>query len=133
MKYRMSAGIVLLFMLPMALAVAQEQAAVKSLQIADAKLGKEVRDREIVPDTTGFTVNDRVYLWLRVVGGPSDSLTVTWKVGDETHMAKLNIGGSPWRTWAYKTAYKAGNWTVSVSDASGNVLKEMSFTVEEMK
>ncbi len=129
MKFRMMSGVALFLTLATTFAIGQEQT--KSLEIADAKLGKAVQDREIVPDTTAFMVGDRVYLWLRVVGGPSDSLTVTWKAGDDSHTAKLNIGGSPWRTWAYKTAYKAGNWSVSVSDAAGTTLKEMSFTVEE--
>lgn len=105
----------------------------KSLEIAEAKLGKDVQNREVVTDTTGFAVGDRVYLWLKVTGGPSDSLTVTWKTGDQTWTSKLNIGGSPWRTWAYKTAYSAGEWTVTVTDAAGTALKEMSFTVAEKK
>lgn len=110
---------------------AQEMDTMSALTVAEAKLGKGVQDREIVNDTTTFALNDRVYLWLRVTGGPADSITVTWKTGDQSHSSKLNIGGSPWRTWSYKTAYTAGDWTVTVSDAAGNVLKEMAFTVKE--
>lgn len=110
---------------------AQEMETMSALTVAEAKLGKGVQDREIVDDTTTFALNDRVYLWLRVTGGPADSITVTWKTGDQSHSSKLNIGGSPWRTWSYKTAYTAGDWTVTVSDAAGNVLKEMAFTVNE--
>lgn len=110
---------------------AQEMETMSALTVAEAKLGKGVQDREIVNDTTTFALNDRVYLWLRVTGGPADSITVTWKTGDQSHSSKLNIGGSPWRTWSYKTAYTAGDWTVTVSDAAGNVLKEMAFTVNE--
>lgn len=110
---------------------AQEMDTMSALTVAEAKLGKGVQDREIVDDTTTFALNDRVYLWLRVTGGPADSITVTWKTGDQSHSSKLNIGGSPWRTWSYKTAYTAGDWTVTVSDAAGNVLKEMAFTVKE--
>ncbi|MEP0822743.1 MAG: DUF2914 domain-containing protein [Ignavibacterium sp.] len=114
-------------------AAAQEQETMSTLTVADAKLGKGVQDREIVDETTTFALNDRVYLWLKVTGGPADSITVTWKTGDQTYSSKLNIGGSSWRTWSYKTAYTAGDWTVTVTDADGNVLKEMAFKVEEMK
>ncbi len=112
--------------------VAQEgQEATTGLQIETAKLGTDVQDRELVGDTTAFNLNDRVYLWLKVVGGPADSLVVAWKTGDLEYTTRLNIGGSPWRTWAYKTAAVAGNWTVTVSDASGTVLKELSFVVNK--
>jgi hypothetical protein len=111
--------------------MAQEQAMEKGLEIAEAKLGKSVENRELTDTTATFSLNDRAYLWLRVVGGPADSLTVTWKTGDQSYESKLNIGGSPWRTWSYKTCYIAGPWTVTVTDAQGTVLKEMGFTVEE--
>jgi hypothetical protein len=111
--------------------LAQEQAMEKGLEIAEAKLGKSVENRELADTTTTFSLNDRAYLWLRVIGGPADSLTVTWKTGDQSYESKLNIGGSPWRTWSYKTCYVAGPWTVTVSDAQGTVLKELGFTVEE--
>jgi len=40
------------------------------------------------------------------------------------------VGGNPWRTWSSKTAFKAGDWTVTVTDAGGNTLKELKFTVQ---
>ena len=114
-------------------AIAQEKAMEKGLEVAEAKLGKTVENRELSDETTTFALNDRAYLWLRVVGGPADSITVTWKTGDQSYESRLNIGGSPWRTWSYKTCYVAGPWTVTVTDAQGTVLKELSFTVEEAK
>lgn len=112
---------------------AQEQAMEKGLEVAEAKLGKSVENRELAEETTTFALNDRAYLWMRVTGGPADSITVTWKTGENTYESKLNIGGSPWRTWSYKTCYVAGPWTVTITDAQGTVLKELSFTVEEAK
>ena len=84
----------------------------------------------ITTEDSVFTVNEKVYLWMKVEGGPADSLTVTWKHGDDTYETKLNIGGSPWRTWAYKTAWLAGDWSVTVTSPAGEVLKEMQFTVK---
>ncbi len=114
-----------------AFALAQEQAMEAAVSIEDAKLGRDVVDRQIVDETSMFSLNDRVYLWMRVVGGSKDSISVSWKTGDQSYDTKLYIGGSPWRTWAYKTAYTAGDWTVTVSDDAGIMLKEMSFTVSE--
>ena len=107
---------------------AEDQAA-GSPQVAEAKLGKGVQDRKITEEATTFAVNDKVYLWLKVTGGPAE-LKVNWKVDDQTDSVTLKIGGNPWRTWSTKTAFKAGDWTVTVTDAGGQVLKEMKFTVQ---
>lgn len=100
------------------------------IAIEEAQLGRGVMDRAIIDTTSTFMLNDKVYLWMKVTGGSSDSITVTWKNMDHSYATTLGINGSPWRTWAYKTAAWAGEWTVSVTDAAGNVLKELAFTVE---
>ena len=109
---------------------AQDSVKASAIQIVDAKLGKGVQDRMITEEDSVFAKGSKVFFWMKVTGGASDQITVTWKSGDFTHSTTLMIGGSPWRTWATKTVHKAGEWTVSVTDASGNVLKEMSFRVE---
>lgn len=101
----------------------------EGLQVVDAKLGKGVQDRQITEEATTFAVNDKVYLWLKVTGGPAE-LKVNWKIDDQTDAVTLKIGGNPWRTWSTKTAFKAGDWTVTVTDADGQALKEMKFTVQ---
>ncbi|MFQ5798093.1 MAG: DUF2914 domain-containing protein [Bacteroidota bacterium] len=111
-------------------ATQQQEMMEGELRVAEAKLGKDVVDREIADETSTFAVNDRVYLWLKVTGGSADSVAVTWKHEDLSYSYTLKIGGSPWRTWAYKTAWKAGDWTVIVTDSDDNVLKEMNFKVE---
>jgi len=102
----------------------------EGLQVVDAKLGKGVQDHAITEEASTFAVNDKVYLLLKLSGGPADALKVNWKVGDKVDPYTLKVGGNPWRTFASKTAYKAGDWTVTVTDASGQVLKEMKFTVQ---
>ena len=98
--------------------------------VTDAKLGKNVVDREITEETTSFAVGEKAYLWLRVEGGTGDTLTVVWKVNDLEFPVDLSIGGSPWRTWATKTLHIAGDWSVTVSDAAGNTLNEATLKVE---
>ncbi len=110
---------------------AQEQMAKTDLVVTEAALGTGVENRELVGETTTFSVNDRAYLWMRITGGPVDSIAVTWKVDDYTWITNLHIGASTWRTWAYKTLWKAGDWSVTVSTEDGAVLKNLTFTVEE--
>jgi hypothetical protein len=97
---------------------------------AEAKLGKGVQDREITEEATAFALNEKAYLWLRVSGGPADPIQVTWKTADHTDTVPLNVGGPTWRTWSSKTLWKAGDWTVTVTDAGGHVLQEVAFTVQ---
>ncbi len=104
-------------------------ASAQALEVSEAKLGKGVQDRQIVDETTTFAVNEKAYLWLRVTGGPGD-ITVTWSIGDHSDSVPLNIGGSPWRTWANKTLWQAGEWKATVTDSNGQVLNEISFQVQ---
>jgi hypothetical protein len=101
----------------------------QALEVSEAKLGKGVQDRMIVDETTTFAVNEKAYLWLRVTGGPGE-VNVTWSIGDHSDTVPLKIAGSPWRTWANKTLWQAGDWKVTVTDSGGQVLKEISFQVQ---
>ena len=104
-------------------------AAAAGLQVSDAKLGKSVENKEIKDEATEFAVGEKAYIWLKTSGGTGD-LKVNWKVGDVTDSVSLTVGGTPWRTWSSKTLHKAGSWTVTVTDAGGATLKEMTFTVK---
>jgi hypothetical protein len=100
-----------------------------TLQVAEAKLGKGVQDRQITEEATTFGVNEKAYLWMRVTGG-AGQVKVVWRSGDIADTVTLNVGGSGWRTWSSKTLAKAGEWTVTVTDANDQVLDETSFTVQ---
>ena len=102
--------------------------ATAGLTVVDAKLGKGVQNREIVGETASFAVNEKAYLLLRVTGGPGE-LEVTWSHGDHSETIPLNVGGNPWRTWANKTLWTAGDWKVTVTDGDGQMLEEISFQV----
>jgi len=98
--------------------------------VAEAKLGRNVVDRQIVDETTTFAVGEKSFLWLRMEDAAGETLTVTWKIDDQAYPATLSIGGTPWRTWANKTLHIAGEWTVTVTDAAGTALNETRFTVK---
>jgi hypothetical protein len=118
------------FALIAALVAAPLPSHAESLQVVDAKLGKGVQDRKITDETSTFAVNEKIYLWLKLSGGPADSVKVNWKHGDKVEPYTLKVGGNPWRTFAAKTARQTGDWTVTVTDANDRVLKEIKFTVQ---
>lgn len=130
---QLSSMIVLLAVAAVSLAATpagrQAGAATASIQVAEAKLGKSVENKDIKDEATTFAVGDKVFLWLKVTGGPGD-IKVNWKMGDSTAEVSLNVAGNPWRTWSSRTVSKAGSWTVTVTDASGATLKELTFTVQ---
>src|SRR5262245_7658846 len=110
-------------------AAPQGAAAAGGMQVADAKLGKSIENKEIKDEAATFAVGEKAYLWMKITGGPGD-LKVTWKNGDLADTVSLNVGASAWRTWSNKTLHKAGDWTVTVADASGTTLKELTFKVQ---
>ena len=130
---RIQAGAIILLFLalcpgPMRLCAQEKKSS--DLQIVEARLGKDVKDRAISGEDSTFQKNSKVFLWMKLLGGNSDQITVTWKSGNYSHPTTLIIGGSPWRTWASKTVGKTGDWTVTVTNGEGKMLKEMKFKVQ---
>ena len=99
-------------------------------KVIEAKLGKAVVERKIAEETATFAPGEKAYLWLKVEDAAGETLTVNWQINDQTYQATLDIGGSPWRTWASKTLHIAGEWTVTVTDAAGATLNESIFIVK---
>ena len=97
--------------------------------VTDIKIGKGIVDRQISDESTTFALGEKAYLWIRAEGGTGETLTVTWSSGDQSFPVTLNIGGSPWRTWANKTLHLAGEWMVTVTDAAGAKLSETKLSV----
>jgi len=112
-------------------AAAQDEKSVPGLQIMEARLGTAIEAKNIIGEAAVFTLGERVYVWMKVTGGTGDSIDVSWNQGTYSYRTTLTIGGSPWRTWSYKTASIAGEWTVTISDSKGTVLKEIHYTVEK--
>lgn len=98
--------------------------------VAEAKLGKGIADREISEESHAFALNERAWLWLRVVDGAGETLTVTWANGDQSYPVTLDIGANAWRTWSNKALHLPGEWTVTVTDSAGATLHQATLTVE---
>lgn len=99
-------------------------------KVIEMKLGTGVQDKQISGEDSTFALNAKVYVWMKITGAAGDSIVVNWKNAANEYKATIGIGGNSWRTWAYKTMSAAGDWTVTVSTQSGNMLKEASFTVK---
>lgn len=127
---RFFAGILMIGISVSAITIQSQEMMSDGIQIVDAKLGKDVKDRMIVDEDSSFALESKVFLWLKVVGGTNETIVVIWKRNSSFHETKLTIGGNPWRTWASKTVYKPGNWTVTITDSDGKVLKELNFKVQ---
>lgn len=122
--------VVVLLLVPYIMSASRsQQTPAGGIQVEDAKLGKGIKARQIENEGTEFALKDRVYLWVKTTGHGGKHLVVTWKNGDHIYKRNMPIGGSPWRAWGYKNATIPGEWTVSIADSNGNVLKELSFKV----
>ena len=98
--------------------------------ISQAKLGKGIVDGEIAGEASTFGLNEKAYLWVRVLDGRGETITVTWSKGEKSWDVPLEIGANTWRTWSSKILHIAGEWTVTVTDSSGATLHQSTLTVQ---
>jgi len=105
------------------------------LIIEDAVICQDVVDR--TPVESGFVFpNDigKVYCFNRVIGAKSDTeITHNWYFNDvQVASVPLSVRSNNWRTYSSKKImpeYK-GNWKVEIVAQDGQVLKQLTFTVE---
>ena len=103
--------------------------------ISRAVVGTGVEDREPVGVADTFSAaTEKVYCFLEATRIEKDTeVSLVWFHG-ETEMLKFSLPlqmGPRWRTYAYKnlTGLK-GDWKVEIKDASGALVKEVTFKVE---
>ena len=104
--------------------------AFSAASISEAKIGKSIADREISEESAIFALNETAYVWMRVVGGNGEAVTVTWSNGDQSFEVLLSIGSDSWRTWSSKILHLPGEWTVTVTDTAGATLYQSTLTVQ---
>lgn len=116
-------------------ALAQEQAPGPFTEVQTA-ICAQVIDREPQGTAETFAAGiEQVYLWTKFVGA-ADSTTVShvWlHNGNEMATVELPVRSSSWRTWSSKKMLPSwvGDWEVKVLDSEGNILKSVTFTIEE--
>jgi hypothetical protein len=115
--------------------LAQEAMTAGELAVEKMTFCAGVEDREPIGEATEFTTEvSRVWCWTEIVGA-ADTTFVTHKWywdGENVANVELEVKYPRMRTWSYKTLTPemAGSWKVEVVDASGEVLKELSFQIK---
>lgn len=104
--------------------------AFSAASVSEAKVGKGIADREITEETSAFTLNETAYIWMRIVGGNGETVTVNWSNADQSFDVLLSIGSDSWRTWSSKILHLSGEWTVTVTDSTGATLYQSTLTVQ---
>ena len=104
--------------------------AFSAASISEAKVGRGIADREITEEASVFALNETAYIWMRVVGGNGETVTVNWTNGDQSFDVLLSIGSDSWRTWSSKILHLPGEWSVTITDAAGATLYQSTLTVQ---
>ncbi|MFQ5453559.1 MAG: DUF2914 domain-containing protein [Candidatus Zixiibacteriota bacterium] len=117
---------------------AQEEIRTESFTDLESSLCTNVEERMPIGIANSFSSDvERVYLWTKVTGAvDSTFIKHVWIFnGVEMAAVELPVRGSSWRTWSYKTILPIwiGDWEVKILDASGNILKSVSFTINKSK
>ena len=115
---------------------AQEETDVTALEVSRIEIATDIEGKEPVgvanafPDTT-----PKLYCFTHITGAQEPTkITHRWLRGDKV-MAEvtLNVKSSSWRTRSSKNLWKGwtGVWKVEVLDEDGNVLKDVTFTLDK--
>lgn len=106
-----------------------------ALSVAGAVLTTGVRNHMPV-DTLSTVLAEvgRAFLWTRITGaGDTTTVTHVWYRGEEeAARVDLPVNGRDWRTYSTKRILSSwtGPWRVEVRDATGRVLRTVSFDVQ---
>ncbi len=120
--------------LPLA-ALAQTPAEAGSALKAEAQVCTGIQERMPTGMAESFTPEvGQVYLWCKITGSDGETTIkhVWYYQGNEMASVELPVKSSSYRTWSAKKIMPqwTGDWSVKVEDASGTVLKEISFKIE---
>lgn len=108
----------------------------QQLELNTIQFGTDVENRELVgADSTFSTDVGTVFCYTHLTGvQDTTEIAHVWYYQDEEKArVPLSVRSSDWRTWSSKKILPswAGEWTVRVEDAEGNVLGSSSFIVNE--
>lgn len=116
---------------------AAEAPKVGEVLTAEVKVGKDVKDREVVDPGQEFPADvGSLVAWSKVTGAPAGAKTTMKHVWfrDDKQVAEveLTVGGSPWRVWSQKKVAPgmAGSWKVEVHGPDGATIGSATFTVK---
>jgi hypothetical protein len=103
--------------------------------VARATFATAIEAREPVDSISSLESDrSRVYYFTELVGVSGREVTHRWEYqGEVVAEVPIAIGGPRWRAYSSKglDVSQLGEWTVSVIDESGSVLRKESFVYEE--
>jgi len=126
----------LLFALvPLAIAALATPTAAQEMQeiTVEGAIAADVVDMEPVDPGTTFSADvGTLWCWTKVTGAAGTTVEHVWSFGEYEWVVALELGGSPWRTYSSKKIVPewTGDWTVTVRTMDGQVLEELTFTVQ---
>ena len=126
----------LLFALvPLAIAALATPTAAQEMQeiTVEGAIAADVVDMEPVEPGTTFSADvGTLWCWTKVTGAEGTTVEHVWSFGEYEWVVALDLGGSPWRTYSSKKIVPewTGDWTVTVRTMDGQVLEELTFTVQ---
>lgn len=106
------------------------------IQVLRATACLEIDNREPAQDMTQFDLTDeRVYFFseIQLPKGEPTTIKHVWKhEGTVASVVSLKVLGPSFRTWSYKTltTTHAGEWTVEVQTATGDILDSSTFSID---
>ncbi|SYZ74657.1 conserved exported hypothetical protein [Candidatus Zixiibacteriota bacterium] len=128
-------GVVLIaFLMPVA-ALSQTPTEAAPALKAEAQVCTGIQERMPTGMAETFSPDvGQIYLWSKITGSEGETTIkhIWYYQGKEMATVELPVRSSSYRTWSSKNILPqwTGDWSVKVEDASGNVLKELSFKIE---
>lgn len=130
------AALVVLALAAPVLASAQEATqagAAKAAASAELAVGTAVTERQLTGMAESFPASTgALYCYMKITNAADAAVEHVWYKGEtEMSRVKLNVAGSPWRTWSTKKlgADAAGDWRCDVV-VDGKTVQSAKFKVE---
>lgn len=120
---------------PQAPAPQAPEPAAPALSVARDAVAANVVDREPQDAAEAFAPTIHTVYYFTEVHGAEGPATIThrWLYQDQTMAeVRLEVGGSPWRTWSSKTILPewTGTWRVEAVTEAGQVLASKTFAIQ---
>lgn len=112
---------------------AQQAGAAKASASAELAVGTAVAERQLTGMAESFPASTgALYCYMKITNAANAAVEHVWYKGDtEMSRVKLNVTGSPWRTWSTKKLGPdaAGDWRCDVV-VDGRIVQSAKFRIE---
>lgn len=123
----------LIVVTPLGAQDAQQAGTAKAAVSAELAIGTAVTERQLTGMAESFPASTgTLYCYMKIANAANAVVEHVWYRGDtEMSRVKLNVTGSPWRTWSSKTigANAPGDWRCAVV-VDGTIVQSAKFRIE---